>query len=211
METFVLASGSPRRRELLERLQVKFRVQEAGIVESFVEGAAPDRVVMELSWRKADAVAKNIGDRAVVLGADTVVAVENKILGKPSNGEEALSMLKALRGRIHHVYTGITLCFPVNTTYIQAYERTEVSMAMVSFWNGTWRLASRWTRQGHMEFKERVRFWSIESRGTIGMWWGFPYISWNRPFRAQDAVYAGTWGPEGLCTFVHPGEAKGHS
>ncbi|MBC8543208.1 Maf family nucleotide pyrophosphatase [Bianquea renquensis] len=131
METFVLASGSPRRRELLERLQVKFRVQEAGIVESFVEGAAPDRVVMELSWRKADAVAKNIGDRAVVLGADTVVAVENKILGKPSNGEEALSMLKALRGRIHHVYTGITLCFPVNTTYIQAYERTEVSMAMV--------------------------------------------------------------------------------
>lgn len=115
----------------LERLQVKFRVQEAGIVESFVEGAAPDRVVMELSWRKADAVAKNIGDRAVVLGADTVVAVENKILGKPSNGEEALSMLKALRGRIHHVYTGITLCFPVNTTYIQAYERTEVSMAMV--------------------------------------------------------------------------------
>lgn len=126
-----MASGSPRRRELLERLQVKFRVQEAGIVESFVEGAAPDRVVMELSWRKADAVAKNIGDRAVVLGADTVVAVENKILGKPSNGEEALSMLKALRGRIHHVYTGITLCFPVNTTYIQAYERTEVSMAMV--------------------------------------------------------------------------------
>ena len=78
-----MASGSPRRRELLERLQVKFRVQEAGIVESFVEGAAPDRVVMELSWRKADAVAKNIGDRAVVLGADTVVAVENKILGKP--------------------------------------------------------------------------------------------------------------------------------
>lgn len=131
METLILASGSPRRRELLERLQVKFRIQEADIVESFVEGAAPDRVVMELSWRKADAVAKNISGSAVVLGADTVVAVENKILGKPSNREEALSMLKALRGRIHHVYTGITLCFPVNTTYIQAYERTEVSMAMV--------------------------------------------------------------------------------
>ena len=129
METLILASGSPRRRELLERLQVKFRVQEAGIVESFVEGA--DRVVMELSWRKADAVAKTISDRAVVLGADTVVAVDDKILGKPSNRDEALSMLKALRGRIHHVYTGITLCFPVNTTYIQAYERTEVSMAMV--------------------------------------------------------------------------------
>ena len=131
METLILASGSPRRRELLERLQVKFRVQEAGIVESFVEGATPDRVVMELSWRKADAVAKTISDRAVVLGADTVVAVDDKILGKPSNRDEALSMLKALRGRIHHVYTGITLCFPVNTTYIQAYERTEVSMAMV--------------------------------------------------------------------------------
>ena len=131
METLILASGSPRRRELLERLQVKFRVQEAGIVESFVEGATPDRVVMELSWRKADAVAKTISDRAVVLGADTVVAVDDKILGKPSNRDEALSMLKALRGRIHHVYTGITLCFPVNTTYIQAYERTEVSMAIV--------------------------------------------------------------------------------
>ena len=131
METLILASGSPRRRELLERLQVKFRVQEAGIVESFVEGATPDRVVMELSWRKADAVAKTISDRAVVLGADTVVAVDDKILGKPSNRDEALSMLKALRGRIHHVYTGITLCFPVNTTYIQAYERTEVSMARV--------------------------------------------------------------------------------
>ena len=109
METLILASGSPRRRELLERLQVKFRVQEAGIVESFVEGATPDRVVMELSWRKADAVAKTISDRAVVLGADTVVAVDDKILGKPSNRDEALSRLKALRGRIHHVYTGITL------------------------------------------------------------------------------------------------------
>ena len=120
----ILASGSPRRRELLEQIGIKFEVMVSEADEN-IPVAEPWRLVEELSDRKAtavlhalescDAVAvdKTICDEKreelLVIGADTVVSVDEMILGKPENMEHAKKMLRALAGRNHQVYTGVTL------------------------------------------------------------------------------------------------------
>lgn len=105
----VLASGSPRRRELLTQIGLEYEV----IVSNAEENAActePAKLVEELSYIKAKAVADehNLKD-VIIIGADTVVASGDKILGKPDGEEGAFAMLKALSGKVHEVYTGVTL------------------------------------------------------------------------------------------------------
>lgn len=109
----VLASGSPRRRELLDQVGVKFTVQVSG-VEEVVTSTEPDKVVKELSSQKAhDVFAKNKGD-VVVIGADTVVAHNGHILGKPTDQCNAFNMIKELANTSHSVYTGVTVCVRQN-------------------------------------------------------------------------------------------------
>lgn len=104
----VLASASPRRRELLEQLGIEFEVCVSDVDENISE-TVPPRMVEELSARKAEAVLRQIEGDVLVIGADTVVALEDKILGKPKNKEQAKEMLKSLQAREHHVYTGVTI------------------------------------------------------------------------------------------------------
>lgn len=106
----VLASGSPRRRELLAQVGMQFDVIVSSVDET-ITGLRPDETVCELSRRKAEAVYNSIEDnRAVlVIGADTVVSAGGRILGKPKNFEEACDMIKILAGGEHSVYTGVTL------------------------------------------------------------------------------------------------------
>ena len=103
----ILASGSPRRRELLGMLGVPFEVIVSDAEEK-VTSTDPVKVTEQLSEQKAMAVANLITD-GIVIGADTVVAVDGKILGKPSDEEEAQKMLRLLQGHFHMVYTGVTL------------------------------------------------------------------------------------------------------
>lgn len=106
----VLASQSPRRRELLERMGLRdFRVLAPAIDETEPDGTPPEVLVCGLSARKARAVARQIGPETLVLAADTVVALDRQILGKPKDGRDAERMLAALSGRTHQVYTGVTL------------------------------------------------------------------------------------------------------
>ena len=107
-ERLILASGSPRRKELLE--QIGFTpVVIPSDVEEVITCTEPDRIVEELSLQKCQSVAaKQTGD-AMVLGADTVVALDGKILGKPGSEEGAAQMLRLLSGKEHQVYTGVTL------------------------------------------------------------------------------------------------------
>ncbi len=103
----VLASGSPRRRELLTQAGIEYIVDPADIEEVTAE-TIPSRVVEDLSRQKALAVAeKHNGE--IVLAADTVVAFDDKILGKPVDEDEAFKMLTDLSGRVHQVYTGVTI------------------------------------------------------------------------------------------------------
>ena len=106
----VLASGSPRRRELLAQLGVEFTVHPADIDESVRDGEDPVAYVRRLSAEKAGAVLDRLHDElAVVIAADTTVDVDGTILGKPADPAEARSMLAAMSGRRHHVHTGVTL------------------------------------------------------------------------------------------------------
>lgn len=103
----VLASGSPRRREILTQLGLSFRVQTSQTDET-INNLLPAAAVEQLALRKAKAVAPGC-DSALVIGADTVVALDGEILGKPEDGGDAARMLNLLQGRTHQVYTGIAL------------------------------------------------------------------------------------------------------
>lgn len=103
----VLASASPRRRELLGRLGVEFRIVPSEIEER-LEGAPSRETIAALALAKARAVAERVGD-GVVLGADTVVVIDGVALGKPSGVEDASAMLRRLRGRTHEVITGVAV------------------------------------------------------------------------------------------------------
>lgn len=104
----VLASTSPRRKELMAQIGIKPEIIPSRVEEQ-TEETEPDRMVMELSRQKAEAVAADCGAGTVVIGADTVVAVDGEVLGKPGTPERAYEMLKKLQGRDHQVYTGVTL------------------------------------------------------------------------------------------------------
>ena len=104
----ILASASPRRRELLTQAGISFEICPSQIEERITK-QEPEQVVLELSGQKAADVAGRRQPGDVVVGADTVVAIDGRILGKPRNREEAFAMLKSLQGRMHHVYTGVTV------------------------------------------------------------------------------------------------------
>jgi septum formation protein len=106
----ILASASPRRVELLKVLPVDFKVVPAQVVEVAHEHLSPLEVCQLNAHRKARAVAKKIPD-ALVLGADTLVFLDNEILGKPRDLAEAENMLTRLQGRTHQVVTGVSLIY----------------------------------------------------------------------------------------------------
>ena len=111
MEKIVLASGSPRRKELLARTGVVFSVVVSNGEEN-TNLTDPAETVEKLSLDKAISVAarlENESEPCLIIGADTVVAFEGKILGKPSDEEDALDTLLKLQGKSHQVYTGVTL------------------------------------------------------------------------------------------------------
>lgn len=110
-ETIVLASASPRRQELLRQIGCGFRVVVSDAEELSGDGISPERLAVENARRKAEDVAAKEGGNAPVLGADTVVAVDETILGKPKDETDAVRMLRLLSGRQHFVYTGIALAY----------------------------------------------------------------------------------------------------
>ncbi|NND36891.1 MAG: septum formation inhibitor Maf [Gammaproteobacteria bacterium] len=108
-----LASASPRRRELLRQIGVAFRARPVDIDETPRPEESPARFVQRLALEKAVAAARSVDEEPppVILGADTAVVVDERILGKPADDEDAVSMLGRLSGRSHHVLTGVAgLC-----------------------------------------------------------------------------------------------------
>ena len=122
MSRIVLASASPRRKELLEQIGMEFEICPAK-GEEVITAREPDQVVLELSAQKAKEVASGIlsynekhqelvtPEDILVIGADTVVAYEGQILGKPKDEADAKRMLTLLSGKIHSVFTGVTFIF----------------------------------------------------------------------------------------------------
>lgn len=106
----VLASASPRRRELLAQAGIDFLVCPSGIDEKITQkNPQPNQVVAELSRQKALDVAAGRSAGEIIVGADTVVSIDGVILGKPKSKQMAFDMLTRLQGREHHVFTGVTI------------------------------------------------------------------------------------------------------
>lgn len=123
-EPLILASASPRRRELLGSLGISFEICPADVDEHIDLPA--DMAVFSLSRRKADA-ARQLHPGRWILAADTLVSADKRILGKPSDREEACRMLRFLSGRTHQVYTGVTVISPDGRSF------TEVDTSDVTF------------------------------------------------------------------------------
>ena len=107
MKRMILASGSPRRKELLQTLEVPFEVLVSD-TEEVITKNEPAEVTKELSYQKAMAVAGQV-EEGIIIGADTVISIDGKILGKPADKEEAREMIYKLQGKSHMVYTGVTV------------------------------------------------------------------------------------------------------
>ncbi len=120
----ILASGSPRRKELLERIGLTFTVHPAAADETLIPGLTPQEQVERLSRIKAHAVGEYHPENAVILSADTVVVRDGSILGKPTDSADAEQMLLSLSGRSHLVLTGVTV--RTNSRVQTHCEKTEV-------------------------------------------------------------------------------------
>ena len=125
----ILASASPRRRELLQQIGCSFRVEVSQAEEVDCQGLQPSVVVEKNAYLKAAAVAALYPDMPV-LGANTVVSLDDDIFGKPKDKEQAREMLTRLSGRTHQVSTGIAIAW--HNQIWQAYETTEVDFAPLS-------------------------------------------------------------------------------
>jgi septum formation protein len=123
--TLILASSSPRRRELLQTLGLTFSVITSEVDETTSPELTPAEVVEQLALRKAGAVAEKVSG-GVVLGADTIVVLDGHILGKPADEPDAYRMLSALQGREHTVYSGVALIDAASGRSESAYNATRV-------------------------------------------------------------------------------------
>lgn len=106
----ILASNSPRRKDLLSRLGIEFKVFTLlGIDESYPEELSPQEIALHIASKKADAYKHLANDNKLIITADTIVIVDNKVLGKPRDAEDAAQMLRSLSGREHTVVTAIAV------------------------------------------------------------------------------------------------------
>lgn len=126
----ILASASPRRRELLEQIGCKFTIETSKACELKDANLPPEELVVENARRKAADVAARFGENAVAIGADTVVFLDGRILGKPADAREAKEMLAALAGKKHVVYTGVAVAR--NGECQTDYEKTTVELGAIS-------------------------------------------------------------------------------
>lgn len=128
-EPLVLASGSPRRRALLQGLGVSFSIRPADLDESQLPGETPDQHVERLARDKAAAASRS---NELVLAADTVVILDGEILGKPRDSAEARAMLERLAGRLHTVLTGVAVLDRRKERSAHGIARTEVRIATMT-------------------------------------------------------------------------------
>ncbi len=153
----ILASASPRRRELLTLAGVDFEVRTSDVEEKVPEGMSPEETVKLLAGQKASAVAENFRN-CCVIGADTVVVCGGRILGKPRDREQACEMLRTLSGKTHCVFTGV--CIMCGAEVVSFAEKTEVT-----FYELTDEEIAAYTATG--EPMDKAGAYGIQGRGCV--------------------------------------------
>lgn len=129
---FVLASKSPRRKELLQNIGIKAEIVPANVDESVFSKLPPEKMVTQLAMLKATDVARSFKGNTYVIGADTCVCLDEKVFGKPQNIEDAKKMLKSLSGKTHFVYTGYCVVDCKSGVSVAKCEKTQVTFRNLS-------------------------------------------------------------------------------
>ena len=124
MQKIILASQSPRRKQLLEWAEVDFEILVKETDESFPAGLSIDEAVLHIAGNKAFAIKESFEIKKPILAADTVVVLDNKIIGKPKDRQHAIEILTALSGKKHFVITGVVIL--INENEISFTDKTEV-------------------------------------------------------------------------------------
>ena len=128
MAEIILASQSPRRKQLLEWAEIDFEIMVAATDETYPEGLQPQDVAIHIARDKADAVQKKAGGK-VIIAADTIVVLNEEIIGKPKDRTDALSILQRLNGALHEVITGVVI--RKGEKEVSFFDRTEVQFHML--------------------------------------------------------------------------------
>jgi septum formation protein len=131
MKRLILASASPRRKRLLKQIGLDFDVLPSSVPETWEENTSPPEIALRLAREKAEAIAGNLPS-GVVIGADTLVVLEGRILGKPQNPDEAFRFLRKLSGRSHDVITAVVLLDAESGRVLADVEVTRVFFREVS-------------------------------------------------------------------------------
>lgn len=155
----ILASGSPRRKEMLERFNLDPVIIKSNIVEKIDIGQEPIQIAMSLAFEKAHQVSNRFRDD-IVIGADTIVVSEGVILGKPKDEEDAFKMLKSLSSKTHEVITGICIIDQSNDLKFVDYESTKVKFKPLSD-----RLIRSYLYTG--EYKDKAGSYAIQGKGAV--------------------------------------------
>lgn len=129
---FVLASKSPRRKELLQKIGIKAEIVPANVDESAFSKLPAEKMVTQLAMLKATDVARSFKGDTYVIGADTCVCLDGEIFGKPKNIDEAYEMLKKLSGKTHSVYTGYCVVDCKSGISVSKCEKTDVTFRSIS-------------------------------------------------------------------------------
>lgn len=127
----ILASGSERRSNLLAWLGIPFAVVVSEFDENSIKDTKPAELVKKLALEKAKAVVKNL-DSGLVIGADTVVAIDGQVIGKPADEDGAVRILKKLSGKTHAVFTGVAVVDSKSGSIVLDFEKTEVTFRKLS-------------------------------------------------------------------------------
>ena len=127
----ILASQSPRRKQLLEQAGLSFTIIPSRVDEHLINITVPEKLVKTLAEAKAKDVAEGYPE-SWVLGADTIVLIDGEILGKPTSLEKARQMIQQLNGQTHEVLTGYAICRDTQKTCISGFEKTEVTFKNLS-------------------------------------------------------------------------------
>ena len=132
MKRIILASASPRRKELLEKIGLKFEIIPSNYDEKLTDDSFTYEKIETLALNKGLDIVKDIKDNAIIISADTVVVLDNKILGKPHTKEEAFAMISALSGKTHEVITAIAMLDTENNKQLIHSVTTKVTFRKIS-------------------------------------------------------------------------------
>ena len=160
MSKIVLASKSPRRQELLKLISLDFEVFPDDSPEIANENLSPEKYVCFLSRNKCLNVAEKFDDDCIVIGADTIVVKDGKIMGKPSSFKDAKRMLEALSDDVHTVYTGVTVSLKKEEKVVTFFEKTDVY-----FYNLSEENINEYVKSG--EPMDKAGAYGIQEKGAL--------------------------------------------